>query len=225
MTPVTPPLDERAASADGAAASDARGVASRRRDGRDEVEQALLAAAARLLAEEGPEALSVRRVAAEAGVSAMGVYSRFGGKQGLVEALFLDGFVRLQQVLATVPRGDDPVEELLEGSRRYRRFALESPAVYAIMFSRAIPEFVPSAPCKLDAAGAFGVLVDAVRRGIDSGALRPSDPVDIAEGIWATCHGLVSLELAGMGFVPDREAHFEATNAALLRGLRASPSA
>ena len=223
MTPVTPPPDERAP-ADGAAASDARApapsaTARRRRDGR--VEQALLAAAARLLTEEGPEALSVRRVAAEAGVSAMGVYSRFGGKQGLVEALFLDGFARLQQVLATVPRTDDPVEDLLEGSRRYRRFALESPAAYAVMFSRAIPEFVPSAPCKLDAAGAFGVLVDSVRRGIDAGALRPGDPVDIAEGIWATCHGLVSLELAGMGFVPDREAHFEATNAALLRGLRA----
>ena len=48
---------------------------------------------------------------------------------------------------------------------------------------------------------------------------KKGDHVDIAEGIWATCHGLVSLELAGMGFVPDREAHFEATNAALLRGL------
>jgi AcrR family transcriptional regulator len=221
MTPVTPPPDERAP-ADGAAASDARASApSRRRAGSDGVEQALLAAAARLLTEEGPEALSVRRVAAEAGVSAMGVYSRFGGKQGLVEALFLDGFARLQQVLAAVPRTGDPVEDLLEGSRRYRRFALESPAAYAVMFSRAIPEFVPSAPCKLDAAGAFEVLVDAVRLGIDAGALRPGDPVDIAEGIWATCHGLVSLELAGMGFVPDREAHFEATNAALLRGLRA----
>ena len=221
MTPVTPPPDERAP-ADGAAASDARAPApARRRAGSDGVEQALLAAAARLLTEAGPEALSIRRVAAEAGVSAMGVYSRFGGKQGLVEALFLDGFARLQQVLATVPRTGDPVEDLLEGSRRYRRFALESPAAYAVMFSRAIPEFVPSAPCKLDAAGAFGVLVDSVRRGTDAGALRPGDPVDIAEGIWATCHGLVSLELAWMGFVPDREAHFEATNAALLRGLRA----
>ena len=217
MTPVTPPPDERAPAH--GAASDARASAPARRRGGDGVEQALLAAAARLLTEEGPEALSVRRVAAEAGVSAMGVYSRFGGKQGLVEALFLDGFARLQQGLATVPRTGDPVEDLLEGSRRYRRFALESPAAYAVMFSRAIPEFVPSAPCKLDAAGAFGVLVDAVRRGIDAGALRPGDPVDIAEGIWATCHGLVSLELAGMGFVPDREAHFEATNAALLRGL------
>ena len=223
MTPVTPPPDERAP--DGGAAGlrrTGRGPAAPARRASDGVEQALLAAAARLLTEEGPEALSVRRVAAEAGVSAMGVYSRFGGKQGLVEALFLDGFARLQQVLAAVPRTDDPVEDLLEGCRRYRRFALESPAAYAVMFSRAIPEFVPSPPVQ---ARRRGRLRGARRRrraaGIDGGALRPGDPVDVAEGIWATCHGLVSLELAGMGFVPDREAHFEATNAALLRGLRA----
>ena len=213
MTPVTPPPDRKAT-----APPPDRPV--RRRTASDDVERALLEAAARLLTDEGPEALSVRRVAAEAGVSAMGVYSRFGGKQGLVEALFLDGFARLEHVLATVPRSGDAIEDLMEGGRRYRRFALESPAVYAVMFSRAIPEFVPTPPCKLDAAGAFTVIVEAVRRGIASGALRDGDPIDIAEGIWATCHGLVSLELAGMGFVPDREVHFETTTAALLRGLQ-----
>jgi AcrR family transcriptional regulator len=151
----------------------------------------------------------------------MGVYSRFGGKQGLVEALFVDGFNRLEEVLADVPVTDDPIRDLQEGCRRYREFALASPAAYAVMFSRAIPEFVPSEPCKLDAAGAFVVLVEAVRRGIDEGALADHDATAMAEGIWASCHGLVSLELAGMGFVPDRAAHFETTIAALLRGLRA----
>jgi AcrR family transcriptional regulator len=202
MTPVTPPP-------------------ARRRTASDEVGQSLLDAAARLLTSEGPEALSVRRVAAAAGVSPMGVYSRFGGKQGLVEALFVDGFARLEQVLAAVPVTDDPVEDLQEGCRRYRDFALASTAAYAVMFSRAIPEFVPTEPCKLDAAGAFGVLIEAVRRGIEAGEIAEGDPTAIAEGIWATCHGLVSLELAGMGFVPDRSAHFEVTIAALLRGLRA----
>jgi AcrR family transcriptional regulator len=213
MTPVTPPPEP-------GPPAPAPARSPRRRTASDEVEQALLDAAARLLTEEGPEALSVRRVAAGAGVSAMGVYSRFGGKQGLVETLFLDGFARLEQTLATVPVTDDSIEDLREGSRRYRRFALESPAAYAVMFTRAIPEFVPSPPCKLDAAGAFRVLVEAVRRGIDAGALRAGDPIDLAEGIWATCHGLVSLELAGLGFVPDRAAHYEATISALLRGLQ-----
>ena len=201
MTPVTPP------------------PVGRRRTSSDEVGQSLLDAAARLLNAEGPDALSVRRVSAEAGVSPMGVYSRFGGKQGLVEALFVDGFRRLEEVLATVPVTDDPVGDLLEGCRRYRGFALGSPAVYAVLFSRAIPEFVPSEPCKLDAAAAFGVLIEAVQRGIEAGALAGGDATGVAEGIWATCHGLVSLELAGMGFVPDRSAHFDATIATLLRGL------
>src|SRR5512138_3570780 len=97
MTPVTPPPDR-------GATAPPPDRPPRRRTASDDVEQALLEAAARLLTDEGPEALSVRRVAAEAGVSAMGVYSRFGGKQGLVEALFLDGFARLERVLATVPR-------------------------------------------------------------------------------------------------------------------------
>ena len=46
----------------------------------DDTSRALLAAAHRLLAEDGPEALTVRRIANEAGMSTMNVYSRFGGK-------------------------------------------------------------------------------------------------------------------------------------------------
>jgi AcrR family transcriptional regulator len=191
----------------------------RRRTASDEVEQALLDAAAHLLTTEGPGALSVRRVAADAGVSPMGVYSRFGAKQGLVEALFLDGFDRLEAALAAVPVTGDPIADLNAGCRCYRQFALDSPAAYAVMFSRAIPEFVPSDHCKLNAAVAFNVLVEGVGRGMGAGALRPADPLEVAEGIWATIHGLVSLELAGMGNVADRAAHFEATLGALLRGL------
>lgn len=210
MTPVTPSPSTTAAE-----------QAGRRRAVGDDVEQALLDAAAHLLSTEGPAALSVRRVATDAGVSPMGVYSRFGGKQGLVEALFLAGFARLEAVLATVPVTADPIEDLLEGCRFYRRFALDSPAAYAVMFSRAIPGFEPSDHCKVSAAGAFNVLVEAVRRGMAEGALGPGDPLGVAEGIWATCHGLVSLELAGMGNVADRPAHFDATVGALLRGTRA----
>jgi len=195
----------------------------RRRTPSDDVEQALLDAAADVLTNEGPAALSVRRVAADAGVSPMGVYSRFGGKHGLVEALFLDGFRRLEEHLA-VSRTGDPLADLRECCRGYRRFALASPAAYSVMFARAVPGFVPSAPCRVDAAGAFQVVVELVRVALDASALRPGDPVDLAEGIWATCHGLVSLELAGIGFVPDREAHFDGITAALLRGLATDPT-
>ena len=126
----------------------------------------------------------MRRVATEAGVSPMGVYSRFGGKQGLVEALFRRGFDRLQEALESVGRDVEPMAAILEGCRQYRRFALDAPAVYSVMFSRVIPEFVPSDLCRRDAAGAFQVLVEGVRRGLASGALRPADA-----GTWPRASG------------------------------------
>ena len=61
----------------------------------DSVGSTLLKAASDLLATEGPGALTVRRIANAAGVSTMNVYSRFGGKDGVVEQLFIEGFTRL----------------------------------------------------------------------------------------------------------------------------------
>jgi hypothetical protein len=49
----------------------------------------------------------------------------------------------------------------------------------------------------------FRVLVDAVGRGVEAGVLRPGDPVEVAEVLWAAVHGMVSLELAG--YHPDPE--------------------
>ena len=49
-------------------------------------------AAARVLAEDGPHGLSLRRIAAEAGASTQIVYTLFGGKPGLADALYGEGF-------------------------------------------------------------------------------------------------------------------------------------
>ena len=57
--------------------------AQRRRTRAVDVEKSILAAAHRLLEREGVDALTVRRVASEAGVAPMGLYHRFGGKEGL----------------------------------------------------------------------------------------------------------------------------------------------
>src|SRR3954467_13282778 len=53
------------------------------------------ASASELLSKEGASGLSVRRIAAAAGCSTMGLYSRFGGKDGVVDELYAEGFVRL----------------------------------------------------------------------------------------------------------------------------------
>src|SRR4051812_47922070 len=84
----------------------------------------------RLLAEEGPSALSTRRVAQLTDVSTTAVYSLFGDKAGLIREMFLAGFERLAEAFAAVPHTADPVSDLLALGRAYRASARANPHLY-----------------------------------------------------------------------------------------------
>jgi AcrR family transcriptional regulator len=71
----------------------------------------LLDVARTLLETEGPEALTVRRIAATAQLSTMNVYSRFGGKDGIIDELYSEGFHRLRARIAKHPKTGDPVDK------------------------------------------------------------------------------------------------------------------
>jgi AcrR family transcriptional regulator len=185
-----------------------------------DIRAAILDAAADLLEKEGPDALSVRRIAAAAGVAPMGVYNHFESKAGIVEALFVQGFERLAEALDTIADIEDPYEALREGGRRYRALGLAQPMVYQVMFLRAVRGFEPSEQALEVAAGAFNSLVAAVRRAMAAGVLAEAPPEETAQLIWSSHHGWVSLELMGIGFVEDWEAAFERLCATMLRGLR-----
>src|SRR6187455_1197704 len=86
----------------------------------DGTSEALLTAAHRLLAEDGPEALTVRRIAGEAGMSTMNVYSRFGGKDGVIDELYADGYRRLVAEIDSVPETDDVPADLMMVAHTYR---------------------------------------------------------------------------------------------------------
>jgi len=186
----------------------------------DEQGRALVDAATELLATEGPEALTVRRIAATAGCSTMGLYSRFGGKDGMIEQLWLDGFTRLRATIAATPITDDPLHDLEQINVTYRKWALDNATSYGIMFSRSVPDFIPSPEAKQLAANTFGVVVDAVRRAQDKGHFPDLDPHDVAHVLWAVAHGFASLEIIGMSPVPERlPIRFELGNQAIVAGL------
>jgi AcrR family transcriptional regulator len=187
------------------------------------MEAALLQAAADILETEGPDALSVRRIAAAAGVAPMGVYNHFESKSGIVEALFIQGFRRLSDALGAVSEVQDPYEALREGGRRYRQLALAHPMAYQLMFLKVIPGFEPSEQALAIAAGAFDNLVAAVQRAMEAGVVVEGPPTETAQLIWATIHGWLSLELLGIGFVEDQAAGFDRICRSLLAGL--SPDA
>ena len=193
-------------------------------DGSSQQRTALLTAALRLLQEEGAAGLRLRSVAAAAGCSTTGVYTWFGGKNGLVEALWIEGFERFGAALRAGRHERSPVAEVRALAHRYRAWALESPTHYQVMFGGLVPDFQPS-----DAASAFGIttfdiLVDAVRAAIVAGELADDDPVAVAYHLWAGMHGYVELELTQRcGIVPiEPDRLFDRGIELLLAGVTAS---
>jgi AcrR family transcriptional regulator len=183
-----------------------------------EVREALLRAARELLDEDGPAALGVRDIAGRAGVAPMGVYKRFGSKNGIIDELFRQGFEELAAAVGHIS-GEDALAFIADGMARYRDFALRNPAVYRLMFDAPVPDYTPSAAAMAAARNAFDRLVDAVRLGLAARVITPGDPVEIAQRFWAACHGSVSLQLRGIGFVTDYDSHYAELVQTLLRGV------
>jgi len=145
----------------------------------------------------------LRSVAAAAGCSTTGVYTWFGGKNGLVEALFVEGFERFGSALLTGQHEQSPVAEVRALAHRYRAWALDSPTHYQIMFGGLVPDFRPSEAASVFSLTTFDILVDAVRVAIDAGEFADDDPAAVAFHLWAGIHGYVELELAQRcGIVP-----------------------
>lgn len=161
-----------------------------------------LDAAARLLGSQGPAGLSVRAIAAEAGLSTMGIYHYFGGKDGIVEALYQDGFQGLEDELAAVPRTDDPLVDIQELALAYCAYARRRPTYYEIMFSRPVPGFQPSKESLSRAMRSWRSLSEAFERSEEAGLLNlPAHEAALL--IWSSGHGLLMLQLAGNALASD----------------------
>ncbi len=163
----------------------------------------LLEAAARLLAEEGPEALTTRRLAAEVGTSTMAVYTYFDGMGGLWGAVRQEGFERLRRELELLGPSGDPVRTLATLGVTYQRSALARPALYRVMFDSAFELLDPAG-----ADAAFAPLVEGVIAARDAGRFAPdADAHDVATRYWTVGHGLASLAVGGVMNVPDLQRH------------------
>jgi AcrR family transcriptional regulator len=190
----------------------------RQRTPSSELERELIAAAEAVLIREGPGGVTVRAVAAEAGIAPMGVYNRLGGKDGLVDALLIRGFDALR---ASIAGGDqpDPLDRLRACCLRYRTFAQTNRHYYAIMFEGALPHDFDTPEVAEHAIAAFDALVRNVELAAAAGAIRAPDPREVAQQLWSAVHGAVTLELQGLVLTPDAEATYQATMETMLRGL------
>ncbi|MEV4113655.1 TetR/AcrR family transcriptional regulator [Nonomuraea sp. NPDC049695] len=169
-------------------------------EGQHVVRAAILDAATHLLVTEGPAALTVRRIAGEVGCSTKVIYTLFGGKDGLSEALWLEGFARFERWLLEeggVGDGSDALARLRRGLDAYRAYALAEPDYYRVMFLGAMAGFTPGDEAVESAKRTFGLLMQAVGKCLETGALRGGEAGEIADVLWMAIHGAVSLEILG----------------------------
>lgn len=183
----------------------------------------LLEAALDLLVTQGPDALTVRSVADTAGMSTMNVYSRFGGKSGLIDQVLIEGFRRLAESMRAARRTDDPLADLRDTGAAYRRFAHENPAHYSVMFSGAFPDHQRSAEAAGAGQAAFRELIDVITNGMRLGVFHCTDAVQASARVWATVHGVVSLDMKNPPLDIDWDEVFDESTNALLVDLTTSP--
>jgi AcrR family transcriptional regulator len=191
------------------------------------VRAALIEIAARLLAGEGPEALSTRRIAAEVGTSTMAVYTHFGGMSGLVREIVYEGFARLQDLLTRVKQTEDPVADLAVLGRAYRHNALTNSHLYAAMFGgEKLSGFELTEQDRQHGRYTLANVVECVVRAIDAGRFRPADPGLVSHHMWFSVHGLVTLELGDYLIEPwGAETCLDSGLVALMVGAGDTPDA
>jgi AcrR family transcriptional regulator len=198
------------------------GSARRGRTPSANVERELLAAAESVLVREGPGGLTVRAVAAEAGIAPMGVYNKLGGKDGLVDALLIRGFDRLRASVdaATADTAEPSMRaRFVACGLSYRQFALRNPHFYALMFEDAIPHEMDNPEVVEHAKAAFEALVRNVELAAAAGVLAAPDPFEAAQQIWSAVHGAVALELKGLVLTPDPQYTYRTLLDTIIRGL------
>ena len=159
-----------------------------------------------LLAEDGPEALQVRRIASAVGVSSMVVYSRFGGMPQLVEEVIVEGFRLLGERWGRLAPTDDPVADIYRFGLAYHESGRDNPHLFDLMFGLSTPGGYRqiARPKRMPRAGGgtafddtYRALIDHASRAIRAERIRSEDPERIAAELWSCVHGFTTLDLGG----------------------------
>lgn len=153
--------------------------------------QKILTAASSLFLKGGTHALSVRAIAQGAGVSTIGIYSHFKGKQGILDALYIEGF-RLVDESMKQAQGSSPSERVIDACKKILTFSETHAAHYRLIFSSNLKDYTPSEEATHAGQQAFITLTKVVSTIVDK-PLSLEERQDMAMQIWALTHGYISL--------------------------------
>ncbi len=164
-----------------------------------DLKNALINAGVEILAREGVGALSLRKVARQAGVSHSAPYAHFKDKQALITAISIEGFKKLLQELERTFQNykNDPARLLLEIAWVYFNFALQETDTFKVMFSGVLEKEKKDPDLAAVVQRTYQIVVQAVSICQKERILASGDANLAATALWAQIHGLISLYLEG----------------------------
>jgi AcrR family transcriptional regulator len=170
-----------------------------------DLKKALLIAAKNLLVEKGIDALSLRSIATQVGVSHMAPYAHFKNKSELFKSVAAEGFIELSNQLEQIHKetNNNPKELVLLYGVAYIEFATQNPQLYKLMLSQTHPDSNLSSKSSAYTTNEL-ILKEASKRPYvllrEGFALNETNEKRInvqAQGAWALVHGVASLIITG----------------------------
>jgi AcrR family transcriptional regulator len=166
----------------------------------------IVAAARRLLDSEGADAVTMRRVAQAAGITAMAIYRHYPNREGLLNTVANAGFEELAGELAGRRFSGTIEERLALMADIYLDHALHNPRLFELMFlkARAGARRYPQ-DFKAGLSPTANLMVQVIEEAMASGYFRNDDAWEITFEMGGLSHGLIMLYLGGRMDVSPQE--------------------
>lgn len=186
----------------------------------------LLERAEMVLRERGIDALSLRELAREAGVSHGAPRNHFIDRNALLDALAERGYLRLadeiRDAASHVPEDpDDYARALHAAGSAYVAFAVREPALLDLMFAAKVDR--PSEAVRSAAERLFDTMTDIMRTGVEAGAYDAADVGRLTLVLAATVQGISALVTSRRITTPQSEALIDDAITLFLAGSSAGP--
>lgn len=184
----------------------------------------VIKAAVKYVADNGPDGLSFRQIASDAGVSHQAPYHHFGDRSAIFGEIALEGFRKFAVVMGAPARADEDTENCVRLCERYVDFAIANKGHFRVMFRADLCQMHESPETQKAADDAFATLLEAVSEMVGDSASIDEIRVQ-ATAMWSLAHGLATLIIDGplenkIGKVSDRRALVRSVAQRAAEGLR-----
>jgi AcrR family transcriptional regulator len=194
--------------------------------------RALVTAALEIIGKRGPEAFTLREVAAAVGVTHGAAYRHFADKEALLAAVAEDGYRALAQKLGSAVHASaadpSPRARIRALGAAYVEFAMARPAHYRVMWGPRVNEDGRFPSLEVAISEAFALVIAEFERGQDKGVFRDEPARDLAVAFWVAAHGYIELVLRRRLKVKSEAvavAYFDKLLTPFLDGLTTKPRA